>query len=538
MGKAGKGVVQRRMSRRFQTDMLLEGLLVGFVSGAVVMAYRMALGKAEGVLRFLLPFVQSNTLYILAFFVALLVLCLLVGKLVYWEPYTQGSGIPQVDAEVMGRVDMPWWRVVGAKFAEGTLCALGGLSLGREGPSVQLGAMAAKGVSRGLGRGRGEERLLITCGAAAGMSAAFNAPLTGVLFALEEIHKEFSAPLIVSVMAASVASSFLAGGVLGVQPVLSLDFATRLPNNAYYLVLLFGAFCGVLGALHNCGMFALSERLFDHITLHAPYGRFVLAFAITGIVALVAPNLLCGGDAIAEILKEPARVTTIGFLLLLLGKYAFTCLCFGSGAPGGTLFPLCILGMLSGGLFASACCSVGILEPRYLANFVVLGIGGLFASVVRSPVTAVVLAFELTGSFDALLSVSIVAMVSYVIANTLNVDPFYEHLLARLIGRAGKGSRSEMSQEKSLRTYVVGAGSMAEGKTIAQVEWPAHTRVLSVSRAGEDVIPTGQTQLIAFDELLIIMDAYDSDSAEERLWALTKEALATRSTPKGRAHLR
>ena len=95
---------------------------------------------------------------------------------------------------------MPWHRVIAAKFAEGALCAFGGLSLGREGPAVQLGGMSGKAVSKMLRNGRGEERLLVTCGAAAGMSAAFHAPLTGVLFALEEIHKEFSAPLIISVM--------------------------------------------------------------------------------------------------------------------------------------------------------------------------------------------------------------------------------------------------------------------------------------------------------------------------------------------------
>ena len=184
-----------------------------------------------------------------AWFAILAVILVVVSKLLLWEPYTQGSGIPQTDAEVIGRMDMPWHRVIAAKFAEGTLCAFAGLSLGREGPSVQLGGMSGKAVARMLKRSRGEERLLVTCGAAAGMSAAFHAPLTGVLFAVEEIHKGFNAPLIVSVMTASVVSDFLVSQVLGVRPVLSLSFAADLPHIDYALVVVLGLACGVLGAL-------------------------------------------------------------------------------------------------------------------------------------------------------------------------------------------------------------------------------------------------------------------------------------------------
>ena len=132
------------------------------------------------------------------------IIMLIIGKLMLWEPYTAGSGIPQIDAEVAGKVDMPWHKVLVAKFSEGILCTLGGLSLGREGPSVQLGGMGGKAVSRALHKGRAEERILVTCGAGAGMAAAFHAPLTGVMFALEEIHKVFTAPLIISVTISSV----------------------------------------------------------------------------------------------------------------------------------------------------------------------------------------------------------------------------------------------------------------------------------------------------------------------------------------------
>lgn len=222
--------IPRRLSRRFQMAMVGEGILVGILAGAVITLYRLALSNAERLLRLVTSLAAQSILGHVLWALALLALCLLVCALVRWEPATSGSGIPQVDAEVMDRVDAPWHRVLVAKFVEGTLCAFSGLSLGREGPSVQLGGMSGKAVSRLLHKERGEERLLVTCGAAAGMSAAFHAPLAGVLFAVEEIHREFTAPLVISAMCSSLSADYLVSRVLGVAPVLSFTFAHDLPH--------------------------------------------------------------------------------------------------------------------------------------------------------------------------------------------------------------------------------------------------------------------------------------------------------------------
>ena len=280
---SARATVETRLSRRFQVYMVVEGLLVGLAGGAVVTLYRVALSGAEGALRLATEAVRQTPTLVAIWVLAALLVCAIVSRLMLWEPNTQGSGIPQVDAEVMGSLDMPWHRVIAGKFVEGTLCCLGGLSLGREGPSVQLGAMAGKAVSRAIGRGRGEERLLVTCGAASGMSAAFNAPLTGVLFALEEIHREFSAPLLISVMAAAVSSDFLVSQVLGVQPVLQFVFAKDLPHGFYPYVIALGLFCGLAGVAHNRGMFACSERLFSRISRHVPFARLAVPFALASV---------------------------------------------------------------------------------------------------------------------------------------------------------------------------------------------------------------------------------------------------------------
>ena len=154
-----------KRAQRFPVILIGEGLLVGAVSGLIVMLYRIALTFAGQWLNKILGYINGHPLRILGWFVVLLLLAVLVGWLVKWEPMISGSGIPQVEGEVLGKLNQNWKRVLPAKFAGGFLCLLGGLSLGREGPSIQLGAMGGQGISRLFDRGKTEERYLMTCGA-------------------------------------------------------------------------------------------------------------------------------------------------------------------------------------------------------------------------------------------------------------------------------------------------------------------------------------------------------------------------------------
>jgi hypothetical protein len=190
------------------------------------------------------------------------------------------------------------------------------------------------------------------------------------------------------------------------------------------------------------------------------------------------------------------------------------------------------MGSLVGGLFGVIAINALGLPEAYVVNFVALGVAGCFSGVVRAPVTAVVLVFELTGSLDSLLSVSIVAILAFVTANVLRVDPFYEHLLAGLLGVTPDDPLvNGEAGEKILHTYTVGAGARIENMLIRDIPWPDNVRVVTVERAGQEIVPTGSTRIMALDNLLVIMDTDTESDAGLKLQQMTRASIDTQWTP-------
>ena len=420
-----------KRARRIPVMLITEGLCVGLVGGFVVLLYRVALTFAGDWLVKILSYMKGNPFRCVVWFLILAALAWIVGKLVKWEPMISGSGIPQVEGEIAGRLSQNWKRVLPAKFAGGFLCMLGGLSLGREGPSIQLGAMAGQGISRALGRGKREEKFLMTCGASAGLSAAFHAPLAGMMFAVEEIHKTFSIPILLPVMTASVTADYIASHILGLDPVFRFQITEYLPQNYYWLLILLGILVGVSGVFYNWGMLKAQE-LYRKIPFMKETGRLLIAFLTAGVLGIVMPWVLGSGSGLIVSLTQGEMVLGMVVLTLVM-KFLFSAVSFGSGAPGGIFFPLLILGALIGAVFAMAGVEFFGLAPVYVNNFVLLGMTGFFTAIVRAPLTGIILLFEMSGSISQMLSLSIVSVTAYIVATVMRSEPIYDSLLKRIL---------------------------------------------------------------------------------------------------------
>ena len=231
-------------NRPFRYKLVLEGILSGAFAGLTAIALRLLLSRADSLRAQAIDWVAARPAWSFWMFLFLLGIAALVTLLLKWEPYISGSGIPQLEAEMEGHIEQKWWRVLLAKFLGSALAIGAGLSLGREGPSIQLGAMAGKGTAE-ITRDREDSRLIMTFGACAGLSAAFNAPFAGVLFALEEVQKRFSADVLVSAMAASIAANLLSVALVGAAPVFDLGTVSVMPLSHLWLMPLLGVFFGL-----------------------------------------------------------------------------------------------------------------------------------------------------------------------------------------------------------------------------------------------------------------------------------------------------
>lgn len=530
-----------KRAQRFPVILIGEGLLVGAVSGLIVMFYRIALTYAGQWLNEILGYIKGHPVRIIGWFAVLLLLAVVVGRLVKWEPMISGSGIPQVEGEVLGKLTQDWKRVLPAKFIGGFLCLFGGLSLGREGPSIQLGAMGGQGVSRLLDRGKTEERYLMTCGASAGLAAAFHAPLAGMMFALEEIHKGFSVSLLVSVMTSSVTADYICSYIMGIDPVFQFKLDHVLPQNHYWLLLLLGVLLGLMGTLYNKVMIKAQE-LYKKPKWLNETTRLVIAFLSAGVLGLIMPSVLgSGGDLIVSLTGGEMVLGLV--ILTFVVKFLFSAVSFGSGAPGGIFFPLLILGALIGGAFAMTASEFSGLDPVYVNNFVLLSMAGFFTAIVRAPITGIILLFEMSGSVSQMLSLAIVSVAAYITATLLRSEPIYESLLNRLLGGQQKGavrinngerrSESEKSAgtdtgkssgystsaggQKVLSEYVIMSGSVLEDRTVMEIHWPKNCLLVALERDGKELIPRGKTKLMAGDRLTVMTDERDAGYIHDKL---------------------
>lgn len=487
----------------FRLRLFLEGILTGIFAGLVISLFRWGLTEAEnwrGQLYHELAMRDwSSSAY---WFAALLLIAAVLYKLTHYEPMAAGSGIPQVKGALLGLIKMRWFHIMWVKLTAGILGIGAGLSLGREGPSIQLGAVSAQGISRLLGRTRMEERYLMTSGASAGLAAAFNAPLAGVIFALEELHRNFSIMVLLPSMAAAMTATVISRALFGRDTVFDIPDLQLLPLNYYGIVILVALVAGLAGVIFNKGLLNIG-RFYGLPIFKTQLHKIVFALMTAGVLGFYLPEVLGGGNnLINHVAKTPVSLQLL--LLFLAGKLLFTLISYGCGVPGGFFLPMLVIGALSGSICANVLISLQIIEPIYAANIVVIAMAALFSSSVRAPITGTVLIMEMTASYQQLLSLAIAAMVAFVIAELCRSKPIYEELLNRMLQK-DKPAPAALEQRNVVEIAICSGSSIAN-KFIKDIKWPHNTLLVDVKRGEEQLIPTGDTRLMAGDFIYVLTE--------------------------------
>lgn len=508
----------------FRIKIIIEGIIVGIFSGLIVTAYRYALEKSLEFGKNIYAIELKIHWLIPIYFCILIISGYLVGRIIKNDWMISGSGIPQVEGVLLRKFNMNWLKVIVGKFVAGVMCIGAGLSLGREGPSIQMGAAAGQGVSRIFKRIKLEEKFLITSGASAGLAAAFNAPLAGVIFALEEVHKNFSPLVMTSALASAITADFISKNFFGLKPMFNFQHISVMPLNYYIYIVVLGIILGGLGFVFNKVLLKTQDIYASQKWLSIEM-RPIIPFMIAGILGLILPDVLGGGHGIISSLDNSTYTLKI-LLIILVVKFIFTMISFGSGAPGGIFLPMLVIGALVGTIYGNVLNGIVGMDKTYINNLMILGMAGYFSAVVKAPITGCILITEMTGSFNHLLSMGIVCLTSYVVADIMKSKPVYEALLERMI-KKNTNSFIEESKAKVIIEVAVCIGSIIEGKKVREVEWPSQCLIVGIKRGEKEIIPKGTTIIYPGDYLIVLTNEENSSDIKECLSEIAERCIIT-----------
>lgn len=501
--------------KRNEGKILAVSVLIGLVAGSVSTAYRLALSHAETISFAFYGWVSSNLLWLPGVLLALGLVGYGVGMLCGRFKLIGGSGIPQLKAQMLGYLKNTWLATLCAKFFGGCVSALGGLSLGREGPSIQLGACVAEGIANRTTTSQSERRIYIASGASAGLAAAFHAPLAGTLFVIEEIFGYISPMVLLSSMVAAVTADLVGVLAFGNSPVFHFDIVTTLALHQYWILVVLGVILGLGGALYNAAMLK-AQQMYKKIANTKV--RIVIPFVVAGVLGVTFPVVLGGGHAAMEELHSATPLMML--LAIFVVKFLFSMVSFGSGAPGGIFFPLLVLGASTGAIFAKCAILLFGFDPILFDNIVVLAMVGYFTAIVRAPITGVILILEMTGSFAQLFPLIVTSIVSYVVANGCNSKPIYESLMESLLHSNRMRGQVHDAQQIFV-TAIIHHGASCVDVAVRGLTLPEKCLLVSVDRGGERLIPKGDTVLHAGDQLTVLTDLAHEVDVREAMMDLT-----------------
>jgi chloride channel protein, CIC family len=352
---------------------------------------------------------------------------LVTGFLLFrYFPFARGSGIPQTKYALFveeGRITM---RTVLGKFICCCTALASGVSLGREGPSVQVGAGIASVISRRLGVSRSLVKSQLVAGSAAALAAAFNTPIAAVLFALEEITGDLHAPVLGSVVVASATAWMVLHLFLGDQPLFHVSGYQLVHPVEFALY----AVLGVLGGLASVAFVKLLLWLRLKFRLWPKWTVWIqpaVGGLTTGLIGWFYPEVMGAGYHYIDGVLNGDVIVKVLFILAAL-KIIATAVCYSSGNAGGIFGPSLFIGAMVGGAFGGV---VHHLFPAYTAGpgaYALVGMGVAFAGIIRTPLTSVIMIFEMTRDYTIIVPLMISNLIAFFISYRLQHEPIYEAL--------------------------------------------------------------------------------------------------------------
>lgn len=422
------------------SDAIYYGLaaLVGVVAGALGAVFHILTEGAQDWSHLVRGAVDGPLLYVALAAVSATMVVVSVAMVRAFAPEAAGSGVQEIEGALEGLREVRWKRVLPVKFFGGILALGSGLVAGREGPTIHMGASVAKALGELTHLSTRDARGLLAAGGAAGLAAAFNAPLAAILFVIEETRRQFpygfrtySAVILCAAMSAVVTEV-----IGGTAPDMQLS-VPEVPLHFLPAFAALGIVLGVVGVAFNRTLVFSLDWARSVGLKYSPYLVPLIVGAAIGPLLVLRPEATGGGEALAVSLAEehlPA-LTLAGIVII---RFAMTMASYSTGIPGGIFAPILALATAVGVFYGTVLGHVLPLPEGTLPAFAVAAMGGLFSATVRAPLVGMVLVAELTGAYTLLLPTIFTCLFANLVAEALGGQPIYEVLLNRTLRLSGQ----------------------------------------------------------------------------------------------------
>lgn len=447
-----------------RSKIILQAVMVGLISGLLVVFFKVSINKLfEFIQNFISQFDLSHKLLIFPLITTLG--GLISGVLVFkFAPETKGSGIPFVKMVMARMGNITRVRTIVVKFLAGVAGIGTGLSLGREGPSVQLGAGAGALVGKIFKMKGTDQGKLIAAGAGSAIGATFNAPIAGTIFVLEDLVNKFSASLLFPVLVATVTASSVARHFLGNNPSFTIPYITHdLSFEGISVCIILGIVAGFLGVAFAKIIYKNNE-FFEKMDKIPNWLKPAIAGFGIGVIGIFIPYVLGSGNLSVDLLLQHKLALSVVVLVFAV-KFFVTPFCFGSGAAGGIFLPMLMLGSFLGYIVASIFNMFGFHVD--VVVMAMIGMGAFLASVARTPITAVVMVFEMTAGYTHILPIMLSAAIADLIAEKLNHRPIYASLIVNQVKSPEAKLLSSLLVKNYMKTDLV---CFSSNMTISMVQ--------------------------------------------------------------------
>lgn len=428
--KRARDILNRPFSLAF-ISLIGKGIIIGLLTGLLVSIFRWIIDHTMKLLTIVYPYMAAHPIYILPYLLGTLVIVWVLSRILK-SSLTDlvGSGVPQIEAILLNEHQMNAKTILWKKFVGGLLAICPGLFLGREGPCIQMGACIGQ-IYGQHSSNKTEQRFLVECGVAAGLAAAFSAPLAGVIFLIEEITFDFHPKACITALAATISADLVTIMFFGVKPCLYLPLHTNLPWRTYIWLPLLGIIIGILSFGYQWTLLNL-RWWYSKLRFPSIY-HSVVPLVLVIPIGLWNAHILGGShDFITYVtnmsINRPwlSMLTTLGIFLIV--RFVFSMVSYGASVPGGIFMPILVIGALIGGMAATIMIHQALIPTSCYLNIIVISMAAYFGAIEEAPFTAITLLTEMVGSVDQIFPIAILTFVAYVTSSLLGGKPIYAAL--------------------------------------------------------------------------------------------------------------